>query len=152
LQASVAGQVNLAQPGRDWQARTFGGIAFGATVLFLAQLYLSPAQWFPETEPLHFALVLSCIALSAVAAHRLLANKPLWFGWRGAMLAVYCGAALLSPAWSIDRALSVTGALEVAKHFLFFAAVVNTLTTPRRIRIALLLYAAAAIVPGWGTF
>jgi len=152
LQATVSGPVNLSQPARDWQARRVGQVAFGATVLFLAQLYLAPAQWFPVTEPLRLALVLSGIALAALALHRLITNKPLWLGWRGALLAVYSGAALLSPSWSIDRALSVSGALEVAKHFLFFAAVVNTFTTPRRIRIAMLVYAAASIVPGWGTF
>ena len=152
MQPSVSGPVNVLQPARDWQARRIGQIAFGATVLFLAQLYLAPAQWFPVTEPLRLALVLSVVALAAIAAHRLLSNKPLWLGWRGALLAVYCGTALLSPMWSIDRALSVAGALEVAKHFLFFTAVVNTVTTPRRIRVAMLLYAAAAIVPGWGTF
>jgi putative inorganic carbon (hco3(-)) transporter len=79
-------------------------------------------------------------------------RKPIWIGWRGALLAVYCGAALVSPVWSIDEPLSVVGALEVAKHFLFFVAVVNTLTAPERIRTALLFYAAAAIIPGWGTF
>ena len=152
MQATVSGPVNLSQPARDWQARRVGQVAFGATVLFLAQLYLAPAQWFPVTEPLRLALVLSGIALAALALHRLITNKPLWLGWRGALLAVYSGAALLSPSWSIDRALSVSGALEVAKHFLFFAAVVNTFTTPRRIRIAMLVYAAASIVPGWGTF
>ena len=152
MQPSVSGPVNVLQPARDWQARRIGQIAFGATVLFLAQLYLAPAQWFPVTEPLRLALVLSVVALAAIAAHRLLSNKPLWLGWRGALLAVYCGTALLSPMWSIDRALSVAGALEVAKHLLFFTTVVNTVTTPRRIRVAMLLYAAAAIVPGWGTF
>src|SRR5207245_11125250 len=140
------------QPVRDRQARRMGQIAFGATLLFLAQLYLAPAQWFPATEPLRLALVLSAIALAAVSLHRLITNKPLWLGWRGALLAVYCGTALLSPTWSIDREVSLSGALEVAKHFLFFTAVVNTVTTPRRIRIAMLVYAAAAIVPGWGTF
>jgi putative inorganic carbon (hco3(-)) transporter len=152
LQGTLTGQLNVSQPGRDWQARKFGQVAFGATVLFIAQLYLSPAQWFPDTEPLHIALVLCCIALAGIAAHRLVSNKPLWLGWRGAMLAVYCVAALLSPMWSIDQALSVSGALEVAKHFLFFTAVVNTLTTPRRIRTALLFYTSAAIIPAWGTF
>ena len=152
MQATAAGSVNLVQPVRDWQARKMGQIAFGATALFTAQLYLSPAQWFPETEPLHLAMVLSCIGLSAIAAYRLLTQKPLWLGWRSALLAVYCGAALLSPIWSIDRAATIPGALEVGKHFLFFTAVVNTVTTPKRIRTALLLYAAASIVPGWGTF
>ncbi len=152
MQATAAGPVSLVQPARDWQARRIGQIAFGACALFMAQLYLSPAQWFPQTDPLHIAFVLSCVALAALAAHRLLTAKPLWFGWRGALLAVYCGTALLSPLWSIDRAASVEGALEVGKHFLFFTAVANTLTTPQRIRTALLLYAAASIVPGWGTF
>jgi O-antigen ligase len=54
--------------------------------------------------------------------------------------------------WSVDPANSIRGGLEVAKHFLFFVAVVNGLTTPKRIRIAILLYAIASIVPGWGTF
>jgi len=152
LQASVTPPVDLAQPARDWQARRIGQIAFGAALLFLAQLYLAPAQWFPQTEPLRLALVLSCIALAALAAQRLIANRPLWLGFRTALLAVYTGAALLSPTWSIAPALSVDGALEVAKHFLFFVAVLNTFTTPRRIRLAMLVYAAASIVPGWGTF
>jgi O-antigen ligase len=152
LQTSAAGQLDLMQPVRRWQARRIGQLAFGACALFIAQLYLSPAQWFPDTEPLHIALVLSCLALAAIGIRRLLTNKPLWLGWRGAMLAVYCVSALLSPIWSINPPLSVPGAIEVAKHFLFFAAVVNTLTTPQRIRTALLFYAAAAIIPGWGTF
>jgi putative inorganic carbon (hco3(-)) transporter len=152
LQTTAAGQLDLLQPVRDRQARRLGQLAFGATALFMAQLYLSPAQWFPETQPLHLALALSSLALAALGIHRLLSNKPLWLGWRGALLAVYCVSALISPTWSIDSAASVLGALEVAKHFLFFTAVVNTLTTPKRIRVALLCYAAASIVPGWGTF
>ena len=152
VQPSAAGQLDLVQPARNWQARKLGQLAFGATLLFLAQLYLAPGAWFPETEPLRIALTLSAIALACLVAHRLLSNKPLWIGWRGVMLAVYCIAALLSPIWSIDAALSVDGGLEVAKHFFFFLAVANTLNTPQRIRTALLFYAAAAIVPGWGTF
>jgi len=152
LQTSAAGQLDLVQPARDWQARKLGQIAFGATVLFLAQLYLAPAQWFPETKSFHLAMVLSVLALAGITVHRLVTNKPIWMGWRSALLAIYCVAALVSPVWSIDRAVSVEGGLEVAKHFLFFVAVVNTLTTPQRIRTALFFYAVAAIVPGWGTF
>src|SRR5437868_8696067 len=140
------------QPIRNWQARRIGQIACGATTLFLAQLYLSPAQWFPETEPLHLALVLSLAALSALLAFRMLTNRPLWLGWRTLFLGLYCAIAVLSPMWSIDPPSSLRGGLEVAKHFLFFVAVINTVTTPKRIRLAILLYAIASIVPGWGTF
>jgi putative inorganic carbon (hco3(-)) transporter len=146
------GTHDLVQPARDWQVRRVGQAAFGATALFLAQLYLSPAQWFPQTEPLHIAFVLSTIALAGIAAVRLLSNKPLWMGWRSLMLGAYCAMAVLSPTWSLDWNHSVAAGAEVAKHFLFFTAVVNTATTPKRIRVALLLYATAAIVPGWGTF
>jgi O-antigen ligase len=62
------------------------------------------------------------------------------------------GTAALSPLWSFDRPTSVSAAIEVCKHFLFFLAVTNTATTPARIRTALLLFAAAAIVPGLGTY
>jgi O-antigen ligase len=152
LQTSTAYQVDVVQPSRDSQARRISQIAFGATALFLAQLYLSPAQWFPETEPLHIALVLSVTSLSAIFAFRMLANRPLWLGWRTLFLGLYCATAVLSPMWSVDRPNSIRGGLEVAKHFLFFVAVVNTLTTPKRIRMAILLYSIASIVPGWGTF
>jgi O-antigen ligase len=137
---------------REWQGRKVSRIAFWATALFAAQLYLSPAQWFPVLDPLHLALVLSFIGLAALCVQRVITNKPLWMGWRTAFLAVYAGEAVLSPMWSIDRAHSIPGALEVAKHFLFFLALVNTVSSPRRLRIAFTLYAVAATVPGWGTF
>jgi len=35
----------------------------------------------------------------------------------------------------------------VVKHFLFFLALVNAIDTPRRVRIALGMYALAAIAP-----
>src|SRR5437870_13587577 len=113
------GTHELVQPARDWQVRRLGQAAFGATALFLAQLYLSPAQWFPDTEPLHIAFVLSVAGLGAVVAVRLLSNKPLWMGWRSLMLGTYCAMAVLSPTWSLDWAHSVAGGIEVAKHFLF---------------------------------
>ncbi|HUK87490.1 MAG TPA: O-antigen ligase family protein [Terriglobales bacterium] len=137
---------------RRWQAEKVAQIAFFATALFAAQLYLSPAQWFPVLEPTHHAAILSVVALGALLVRRMITNRPLWMGWRSALLAVYVGAAVLSPAWSIAPHASVVGAVEVAKHFLFFLAVVNTIDTPRRVRVALALYALAAIVPGWGTF
>ena len=137
---------------RTFQAKKIGQIAFAATALFTAQLYLSPAQWLPVTEPLHIALVLSTLGVTALVLRRVLVNQPLWMGWRTGLLAIYVVTAVLSPMWSIDRPATVTAALEVAKHFVFFLALVNTATTPGRIRTALLLYAAAAIVPAWGTF
>ncbi len=137
---------------RRWQAEKAGQIAFAAIALFAAQLYLSPAQWFPVLEPLHHAAILSVVGLGALLLRRALSNQPLWMGWRTALLAVYTGAAVLSPMWSIAPHNSVLGAMEVAKHFLFFLAVVNGCDTPRRVRIALGLYALAAIAPGWGTF
>lgn len=137
---------------RRWQAEKAGQLAFGAIALFAAQLYLSPAQWFPALEPLHLAAILSVVGLSALLVRRVLSNQPLWMGWRTALLAVYTGSAVLSPIWSIAPQSSVVGATEVAKHFLFFVALANGIDTPRRLRVGLALYAFAAIAPGWGTF
>ena len=137
---------------RRWQAEKAARVAFFATALFAAQLYLSPAQWFPALEPLHHAAILSLVGLAALLVRRVLANEPLWMGWRTVLLAVYTVTALLSPMWSLSPKDSVDGAMEVAKHFLFFLAVANAVDTPRRVRIALALYALAAIAPGWGTF
>jgi putative inorganic carbon (HCO3(-)) transporter len=137
---------------RNWQAEKVAQVAFFATALFAAQLYLSPAQWFPVLEPLRHAVILSVVGLTALFVRRVLANRPLWMGWRTALLAVYTVTALLSPIWSIAPENSKDGALEVTKHFLFFLAVVNAIDTPKRVRIALAMFALAAIVPGWGTF
>jgi O-antigen ligase len=137
---------------RRWQAEKAAQLAFFATALFAAQLYLSPGQWFPVLEPVHHAAILSVVGLAALLLRRVLTNQPLWMGWRAALLGVYVGAAVLSPIWSIAPKSSQLGALEVAKHFLFFMAVVNAIDTPRRVRVALALYALAAIAPGWGTF
>jgi hypothetical protein len=43
---------------RRWQAGKAAQVAFFATALFAAQLYLSPAQWFPVLEPVHHAAIL----------------------------------------------------------------------------------------------
>ncbi len=137
---------------RRWQAEKAAQLAFFATALFAAQLYISPAQWFPVLEPVHHAAILSVVGLAALLVRRVLTNQPLWLGWRTALLAVYVGTAVLSPMWSIAPQSSAAGALEVAKHLLFFIAVANAINTPRRVRIALALYAIAAIAPGWGTF
>jgi putative inorganic carbon (HCO3(-)) transporter len=137
---------------RRWQAEKAAQVAFFATALFAAQLYLSPAQWFPALEPLHHAAILSAVSITALLVRRVLSNQPLWMGWRTALLAGYATTALLSPIWSIAPEESVNYSLEVAKHFLFFLTVSNAINTPRRVRIALALYAFAAIAPGWGTF
>jgi len=137
---------------RRWQAEKAAQVAFFATALFAAQLYLSPAVWLPALEPLHHAAILSAVGLGALLVRRVLSNQPFWMGWRTAFLAVYTATALLSPTWSLSPKDSVEGALEVTKHFLFFLAIVNAVDTPRRVRIALGLYALAAIAPGWGTF
>ena len=137
---------------RRWQAEKAAKVAFFATALFAAQLYLSPAQWFPVLEPVHLAAILSAVGLSALLVRRVLSNEPLWLGWRTAVFAVYAVTSLLSPMWSIAPEGSSLGAIEVVKHFLFFLALVNAVDTPRRVRIALGMYALAALAPGWGTF
>lgn len=152
--AIETGQLDAAHASgaREWQAEKAAQIAFWATALFAAQLYLAPAQWFPVLEPVHHAAILSVLALGALFFRRLVKNEPLWMGARSALLAVYAGEAVLSTTWSIDRHATIIGAAEIVKHFLFFMAIANSVTTPRRVRIAIALYALAAVAPGWGTF
>jgi putative inorganic carbon (HCO3(-)) transporter len=135
-----------------FQAALAAKVAFWATALFAAQLYLSPAQWFPFLEPMHHALILSVLAIAAILLRRVLTNEPLWMGWRSAFLAMYAFESVLSIMWSMDRESTVAGAAEVVKHFLFFLCIANAVNTPKRLKVALGLYAVAAIVPGWGTF
>jgi putative inorganic carbon (hco3(-)) transporter len=145
----------VADAGRSaarFQARTAAKVAFWATTLFAAQLYLSPGQWFPVLAPLHHALLLSVLAIGGVAMTRVLTNKPLWMGWRSAIFGIYVLESVLSPLWSMSPHDSIVGAAEVVKHFLFFLCMTNAVNTPKRLRIALGLYALAAMAPGFGTF
>ena len=135
-----------------FQARTAAKVAFWATALFAAQLYLSPAQWLPALAPLHHALLLSVLALGGLSLRRVLTNQPLWMGWRSAVLGVYMVEAVLSPMWSMSPHNSLAGAAELVKHGLFFLCISNAVNTPKRLRIALGLYAVAAMAPGFGTF
>ena len=73
---------------RRWQAEKAAQVAFFATALFAAQLYLSPAVWLPALEPLHHAAILLAVGLSALLVRRVLSNRPFWMGWRTALLAV----------------------------------------------------------------
>jgi putative inorganic carbon (hco3(-)) transporter len=135
-----------------FQARTAAKVAFWATALFAAQLYLSPAQWLPALAPLHHALLLSVLAIGGLALRRVLTNQPFWMGWRTAVLGIYVVEAVLSPIWSMSPHDSLAGAAEVVKHGLFFFCLTNAVNTPKRLRIALGLYAVAAMAPGFGTF
>jgi putative inorganic carbon (hco3(-)) transporter len=137
---------------RGRQVAWLGKVAFAASSLFAAQLYLSPGSWFPVLEPLHLPMVLSMLSLSALVLQRLLTNRPIWMGVRTAFLAAYVIEALLSPLWSMAPETSWTAATEVVKHMLFFLAITNTANTPWRIRIALFGFALAAIVPACGTY
>ena len=152
----AAGAQGTSQADAASEARRPGArlakVAFGATVLFLAQLYIAPSDWFPVLQPARLALVLSVLSIGCLILQRMLGNRPLWFGWRTAALVIYVGTAALSPMWSFNPANSVQAALEVVKHLLFFLVVTNTATTPSRIRTALLIFACAAIVPGLGTY
>lgn len=137
---------------RHWQAEKAGQVAFWAIVLFTAQLFIGPAQWFPVLAPLHHAVVLSAVGLGALGLRRVLSNQPLWMGWRSALLGIYVVEAMLSTTWSMSPHDSVLGATELAKHFLYFTAVVNAFNTPRRVRVAMGIFALASIIPGVGTF
>src|SRR5207244_8636600 len=111
-----------------------------------------PADWFPVLAPFRLAMAISSFALACLIARRLMTNRPLWLGWRTAALALYVGTAALSPLWSFDRETSTDAAVEVCKFGVFFVVLLNVANTPARIRTALWLFAAAAIVPGLGTY
>src|SRR5205085_787165 len=127
-----------------------GGLAREGRRPRLERPGLEPARGPPRVR--QQGNLLSIAALGGLLAFRMLTNRPRWLGWRSLAVGIYCTTAVLSPIWSVDPPSSIHGGLEIAKHFLFFVAVINALTTPKRIRVAIMLYAFAAIVPGWGTF
>ncbi|HZZ86509.1 MAG TPA: O-antigen ligase family protein [Anaeromyxobacteraceae bacterium] len=129
----------------------WGALAFAGALLFMAQLYASPAYWFPSVEALRLGLLAAVVCAGAVLARRVLTGERLRLGGPPALLLFgYAAIAGLSVLWSIQRPATVAAVAEIAKLLVIYLALLNALDTPRRLRAFVAVGAVASLAPALG--
>lgn len=129
----------------------WGALAYAGALLFIGQLYASPAYWFPQVEALRLGLLAALLCAGAVLARRVVSGERLRLGGLAApLLFAYAAIAGLSILWSIHRPATLAAILEIAKLLVIYVALLNALDTARRIRAFLVVGAVASLAPALG--
>jgi len=120
----------------------------GGAYIFIACLYVSPADLLPWTAPLRPAMLSAAAMVSAVLLRRIMRGEPVRAaGGTGAAVAVLFALLLLSPLWSLDPRGSLGYALGALKLAAAFVGLAGTLRTPAQVRRALVVAALSSAVP-----
>ena len=136
--------VGVAQPQRDVYA-------FFALTAFGFVMYAVPGAWIPALEPLRLALLTSGVAAGLFALRRLGRAEPVYFdGARGWALLAFTALAVSSIAWSVYPDGSEEAAIELLKLTAIYLALVNVVTTPRRLTVLAGALVLGSLVTSWG--
>lgn len=129
-----------------------GFLGLSGAMFFIACLYLSPAQWIPQTEVLRPALLSAALMLGGVILARIRYGEPIQFagGIGAAMCALFVFAGM-SSLWAINPQSSKEFFAEAIKLVAVFIGMVTVLKTPKHVRLAMLTAALCSMVPGNGT-
>ena len=138
--------------GLSQAAERWGRIAYGAGLAFVANLYASPAFYWPEIfEPARLGVVTSAVCAFAVLMRRLTSGERLRLGGPpAALLLAYLFMHPLSFTWTISQPRTLEAVVDMAKMLVVYVALLNALDTPGRLRAALLVGALATLAPSLG--
>ncbi len=144
LDARAAG---LSQAADRW-----GRLAHLAALAFIANLYASPAFFWPEVfEKARLGLLTSAVCAFAVLMRRLTSGEQLRLGGPPAgLLFAYAAMVPLSFAWTISTPSTTEAVTEIAKLLVVYVALLNALDTPGRLRTFLVVGALATLAPSTG--
>ncbi|HET6303351.1 MAG TPA: O-antigen ligase family protein [Myxococcota bacterium] len=132
-------------------ADRFGQLAFAAALAFVANLYASPAFYWPVFEKARLGVVTSGLCAFAVLMRRITSGERLKLGGApAAVLLAYAAVFPLSFAWTISPSRTGDAVVDVAKLLVLYVALVNALDTPSRLRAFLLVGALATLAPSLG--
>ncbi|GEJ56286.1 O-antigen ligase family protein [Anaeromyxobacter diazotrophicus] len=137
----------LARASERW-----GRLAYGAALAFLVNLYASPAFYWPELfERMRLGVVTSAVCALAVLMRRVTSGERLRLGGPAAgFLLAYAAMIPLSLAWTIAPERTWDAIFDIGKLLVVYAALINALDTPGRVRGALLAGALATLAPSLG--
>jgi O-antigen ligase len=137
----------LAQAADRW-----GRLAYVAALAFVANLYASPAFFWPEVfERARLGLSTSAICALAVLMRRVTSGERLRLGGPPAgLLFAYAAMVPLSFAWTISAPRTTEAVADMAKLLVLYVALLNALDTPGRLRTFLVVGALATLAPSTG--
>ena len=118
------------------QVRQRDVIAFCCLTAFAFNIYAVLGEWVPALAPLRLALLTSGLAAGFVVMRRVGRAEPFFTdGVRGVALVGFALLTVTSMTWSINPVESRTVAIEVLKLSAIYLALVNVVTTEKRLRI-----------------
>ena len=137
------------QLGQQQQRRDV--LAFYALTAFAFVMYAVPGEWIPALAPLRLALVTSGLAAGLMVLRRVGRAEAFFFdGVRGTALLVFSMLAVASISWAVNPAEAHFTAVELLKLTAIYFALVNVVTTPRRLRIVVGAMVLGSIVTSIG--
>jgi O-antigen ligase len=143
---TAARDAGLANAAERWRSLAF----FGAC-LFVIVLYASPTHWWDFFEKFRLAVASMILCAGAVMMRRLTSGERIHMG--GPMTAPLVLYALLIPlslAWTINTSATTNAIFEVAKLFVVFVAIQNSVEEPRRMRTYFIIASLASLAPALG--
>lgn len=138
--------------GLSQAADRWGRLAFLGALAFMANLYASPAFYWPEVfERMRLGMLTSGLCAFAVLMRRITSGEPLRLGGPPAgLLLGYAAIIPLSLAWTISVPRTTGAVSDIAKLLVVYVALLNALDTPGRLRAFLVVGALATFAPSIG--
>jgi O-antigen ligase len=127
--------------------------AFWLVVAFVVTMYAAPSEWIPALADVRLAFIASAGAAGLMLVRRLLKLEPVYLdGIRGFALVALGALAWSSVSWSVnpEHTQAVTG--DLLKSIAIYFAIVNVVTTPRRLAIVCGALVVACMVTSIGAF
>jgi len=138
--------------GLSQAADRWGRLASAAALAFIANLYASPAFYWPEVfERARLGVVTSALCAFAVLMRRVTSGERLRLGGRpAAFLLAYAAIVPLSLTWTISLPRTTDAIYDMGKLLVVYVALLNALDTPGRLRRFLVVGALATLAPSLG--
>jgi O-antigen ligase len=152
LQLGGVAPIEARSAGLSHAADRWGRLASLAALAFVANLYASPAFYWPETfERWRLGLLTSAVCAGAVLMRRVTGGERLRLGGPAAgFLFAYAAVSPLSFVWTIDADRTADAVSDMAKLAVLYVALLNALDTPARLRRFLLVGSLATLGPSIG--
>jgi O-antigen ligase len=110
--------------------------AFWLVVAFVVVMYSIPSSWIESLAEVRLALIASAGGAGLMLLRRLFKLEPVYFdGIRGFALLALGALAWASQSWSVNPEVTQVTSFELLKSIAIYLAIINVVTTPRRLVI-----------------
>jgi O-antigen ligase len=128
-----------------------GTLSYGLLLLFIVALYASPGIQIRQLATIGPALLLSGLALAALAFEKMKNREGTWLVWpHSHLFAALIWTAGLSCFTAIWPKLSAAATIDLAKYFIIYLVLVNCVNSENRLKGVLWTMALAGLFPCLG--